>query len=200
MHPEGFKVAHQPRIVNNLYLDTVDLKSFNDNLSGISERLKLRLRWYGEIENMVIVNPVLEMKIKKNMIGDKRRKILNLTLDLRQPFHELLKQIRSRAGQQWCSLLQSAVQATIINRYKREYFVSPDGTIRTTLDYNQVSFNQRMGLRPNLNRPIPTNDFFLIEVKATPQHRERLERAMGYFPIQRTRNSKYVNGMLGGPL
>jgi hypothetical protein len=29
LHPEGFRVAYPSRVVNNLYLDTVDLSSFN---------------------------------------------------------------------------------------------------------------------------------------------------------------------------
>jgi len=200
MHPEGFQVAHAPRMVNNLYLDTTDLRSFNDNLSGVSGRLKVRLRWYGQAENNTIINPTLELKIKQNMMGDKRRQELTCSVDLRRPYVEILKLIRSRADSQWRSWLQASVQPTIINRYWREYYVSPDGAIRATLDYAQVAFNQRLGSRPNLNRPLPTNDMMLIEVKSKPQYHERLQQAMSYFPIQRSRNSKYVNSLLGGPI
>jgi hypothetical protein len=200
LHPEGFRAAHPPRTVNNLYLDTADLRCFNDNLMGVSDRLKIRLRWYGQPDITLINNPTLELKIKKNMLGDKRRQKLACTMDLSRPFVEILKLIRSQAGAPWQPWLQAAVQPTIINHYHREYYVSPDGAIRATLDYGLKTYNQRLSSRPNLHRAMPANDTLLIEVKAKPQDHERLQRAMGFFPIQRGRNSKYVNGLSGGPL
>ncbi|MGB8981022.1 MAG: VTC domain-containing protein, partial [Anaerolineales bacterium] len=47
-HPAGFATAYPPRQVNSAYMDTPDLNSFNDHLSGIPLRRKLRFRWYGE--------------------------------------------------------------------------------------------------------------------------------------------------------
>jgi hypothetical protein len=41
-------------------------------------------------------------------------------------------------------------------------------------------------------------DFIVIELKADPEHIERLQWAAGHFPIPRSRNSKYVKGVLAG--
>lgn len=199
LHPEGFRMAYPPRVVNNLYLDTVELRSFNDNLASVSARQKLRLRWYGLPEGTAITNPVLELKRKDNLLGDKKRQELACTVDLARPYVEILKMVEVHADPEWRSWLQVATQAVLINRYRREYFVSPDKAIRATLDYAQVAFNQRLSSRPNLTRPLPLQALVVIEVKATPEHFERLERAMGFFPMLRTRNSKYVSGVTGGP-
>ena len=199
LHPEGFREAYQAREINNLYLDTVDLKSFNENLAGISARRKLRLRWYGIPERSQVINPILELKIKENMLGGKKRQQLDVTLDLTWPYAEILETIRAHAGEKWRSRLQTLTQPALINRYRREYFVTPDEAIRATIDYNLVSYDQRMGSRPNLDRRLPRPALVVIEVKSAPEHHERLQRVMGYFPIQRSRSSKYVNGVMGGP-
>ena len=47
LHPIGFTTAYSPRQVNNIYLDTPTFDTLNANLTGVSKRKKLRLRWYG---------------------------------------------------------------------------------------------------------------------------------------------------------
>lgn len=200
LHPEGFRAAHPPRQVNNLYLDTPDLEGFNANLSGHSKRRKIRLRWYGPLEQQTIGEPVLELKRKDNMIGRKIRQPLDIELDLRWPFHRLLKEVRRAAGQEWSLLLQRATRPTLLNSYFRRYFVSPDGDVRMTLDSDLISYDQRLAVRPNQRRPNPSSDIAIIEIKAGLTHAQRLQEIMGHFPVARQRSSKYVSGLLqGGP-
>lgn len=200
LHPEGFQVAYPTREINNLYLDTFDLKNFNDNLTGLSARQKLRLRWYGVLEGSLVVNPVLELKLKENMLGEKKRQQLAMVLDMTRPYAEILKGIRSHVDQQWRSRLLAFTRPALINRYRREYYVSPDGAVRATIDYDLISYDQRIGSRPNLDRRLPLPAQVVIEVKSAPEHYQRLQRVMGYFPIPRTRSSKYVSGVMGGLL
>jgi hypothetical protein len=89
--------------------------------------------------------------------------------------------------------------ATLINRYRREYYVSPDMAIRATLDYDLMAYDQRMVPRPNLRFKLPLPATVVIEVKAAPEYEKRLQEVMGYFPIARSRSSKYVQGLMGGP-
>lgn len=42
---------YKKRTVNSLYFDDVDFSSVRDNLAGVSNRKKLRLRWYGHDKN-----------------------------------------------------------------------------------------------------------------------------------------------------
>jgi len=55
------------REVNSVYYDTNNLICAKDNLSGISERRKYRVRWY----NSNLNNRFYEIKIKKNQLGSK---------------------------------------------------------------------------------------------------------------------------------
>jgi len=38
------------RVVNSIYFDTLSLKSAVDNLDGVNDRKKYRVRWYGKIQ------------------------------------------------------------------------------------------------------------------------------------------------------
>ena len=200
LHPEAFRVAYPPRLVNNLYLDTVELSHFNANLAGTAERRKLRLRWYGESEPATVQTAVMELKIKNGQLGDKRRWPLPEPLPLDQPYADLLRQVRLTAPPFWQPWLNQNTQPTLINRYERAYYATPDGQLRLTLDFNQRFFDQRLSQRPNLDWPLPGTGAAVIEIKAPPAYGRRLEQAMGYFPLLRSRNSKYVIGVAGGSL
>lgn len=198
LHPQGFRRAYPARVVNNLYFDTNDLQSFNDNLAGTSLRRKLRVRWYGPGEGSYVRFPVLELKMKENMLGAKKQQPLDLTLDLARPYREIWQMITSQLGAEWRAHVFAPIYPTLINRYWREYYVSPDEAIRVTLDYDLQAYEQRMFGRPNLARRMPLQDVTIIEVKAALQHEERVQQVMGQFPIQRGRSSKYVSGLMGG--
>ena len=64
LHPAMFYQPYPPRYVNNLYLDTEGLDNYQDNVSGVGDRRKVRLRWYGDLFGDVD-RPVLEFKIKR---------------------------------------------------------------------------------------------------------------------------------------
>jgi hypothetical protein len=147
----------------------------------------------------IVRDPVLELKIKENMLGSKKQQSLRLDLDLNKTYAEIWKLIRDRAGEAWQTQMQVFTQAALINQYQREYFVSADGAVRATLDYGLVAYEQRMASRPNLSRKLPATRVVVIEVKATPECHERLQEIMAHFPIQRSRSSKYVSGVQGGP-
>ncbi len=194
LHPAGFRTTFAPRLVNNLYLDTLHLNSFNANQAGVSTRQKLRLRWYGEI-SLLTENPVLELKCKSDLLGNKKLQTLDCVLDWQRPYRQILQTIRQSAGEKWAFWLHAASQPALINQYRREYFANTDGSLRATLDYAQIAYDQRLAGRPNLQRPSGITDFVVIEMKATPENSLALQAAMAYFPLPRSRNSKYVNGV-----
>ena len=63
---KSLKKAHDDRIVNSLYYDDFNLNFAHDNLIGISNRVKTRLRWYNNDNNFSY-----EFKFKKDKIGTK---------------------------------------------------------------------------------------------------------------------------------
>jgi hypothetical protein len=195
LHPAGFRSTHPLRQVNNLYLDTPQLNSFRANQAGVSTRQKLRLRWYGDAVERHIFKPTLELKIKENLLGDKKQQVLDCEIDWTQPYTDILQSIHQAAGDDWQQWLSAASQPALINWYTREYFETFDGDLRVTLDYAQAAYGQRMALRPNFSRSLPIENLVVIEVKGAPDMGDRLQAAMAHFPIPRSRNSKYVNGL-----
>ena len=60
----NFKQKYQKRRVNSIYLDTPNFNHVLDNINGVNEREKLRIRWYNnDLENFSI-----EVKKKINSV------------------------------------------------------------------------------------------------------------------------------------
>ena len=70
------KRTYANRLVHSVYLDTIEFDDYHDNVSGISQRHKIRFRWYGEKIELI----VLEIKRKMNKISGKR------VIDLANPY------------------------------------------------------------------------------------------------------------------
>ena len=54
-----------PRFVNNIYFDDPSFRFYFENIDGVAERMKMRIRWYGNLTGR-IKKPVLELKQKKH--------------------------------------------------------------------------------------------------------------------------------------
>jgi hypothetical protein len=195
LNPAGFRTTYAPRFVNSVYFDTPDLTNLKENLAGVSLRQKIRLRWYGDLSTRM-EKPVLELKFKKNMLGGKKRLELPGTIELTDRWTEIMSTIRTGVPAAWGAYLATNVQPTLLVHYRREYFATVDGRVRATLDYDQRAFGQRLGARPNLARRLPIGDLLVIELKAGYQDEERLEEIVAHLPLARSRNSKYVTGVL----
>ena len=77
------------REVTSLYYDTLDYSCVRDNLSGISKRKKLRLRWYNNFEE-----PKLEIKNRFSRVGNK--KIFTLDFLSKKSFENLPVNVLSK--------------------------------------------------------------------------------------------------------
>jgi hypothetical protein len=195
LHPSAFVDAYPPRWVNTIYFDTPHLGNLNANLAGLSAREKLRMRWFGG--NLVEIEPVLELKQKRNLLGRKKRLEVGRTLDLRLPWAEIREALWAHADPVFRVALQTMTQPTLLTRYWREYYVTPDRAVRCTLDCRQEAYDQRLSQRPNVHVPLHVEpEVVVIEVKAPEGAAERLWEAVSAFPIRRSRNSKYAIGLL----
>ena len=58
-----FRYQYPKRKVNSIYFDDQNLSSIRENLDGISNKRKIRIRWYGN--SKILISPVLEIKSKK---------------------------------------------------------------------------------------------------------------------------------------
>jgi SPX domain protein involved in polyphosphate accumulation len=201
LHPAHWRVAYPPRQVNNVYFDTADCACMNENLGGVAGRAKLRLRWYGEVLD-TIDHARLELKRKEGKVGWKEICPLELALDLTsESWREVQQWLRDAVDDQARMWLAQFPHPVLINHYHRAYYVTPDGSLRLTIDTRLRAYDQRASARPNLRRPAPIADRIVVELKAgaDPASSQRLSDALARFPLRPDRHSKYVNGMLAAP-
>ena len=123
--------------VNSIYFDDNSYSSIIENLDGINEKTKLRLRWYGE--RSIIKSPFFESKKKIGFIAKKKHvKVDNLN-NLIFPETLNLKKINKDINQN--NFIKKKVSSIISTHYDREYLISADNPIRATVDYNLKSIN-----------------------------------------------------------
>ena len=193
MHPAGFRTSYPPRQINNIYFDTSDLFAFGENLTGASNRSKARLRWYGDSDRPE--KTVLEIKRRRNHLGWKHH-FSGGALDLtggRWP--KICRNLRGELppeGRFWLDLYP---EPTLINRYHRQYFESPDGRLRATLDFRQRVLDQRLRGSPNLRKYANLPDTLVVEIKFHRAHLALGSEVVRGIPIRVSRNSKYVIGV-----
>jgi hypothetical protein len=171
--------------VNNLYFDTPGLQFFEDNVVGAPQRLKYRLRWYGRPFER-IQSPVLEIKIKDNMVGSKRSLPLPSSTYHATDLPELAQRCREMAG------LGPALQPLLFNSYYRSYWGAAASPFRLTID-SQLQFGAY--------RPLPKpslayrDEAIIVEVKYDAEHDEQSAFVLQHLPFRLSKNSKYVTGV-----
>ena len=70
-----FTNQYPQRKVNSIYFDDANFSSIRENLNGVSDKKKIRIRWYG-IEKK-LTKPQLEIKGKKGSETRKRNYSIN---------------------------------------------------------------------------------------------------------------------------
>ena len=194
-HPALFSEIHHERHVNNIYFDSMNLKAYHENLTGASERAKVRIRWYGDLFGD-IKKPVLELKMKNNMLGTKLSYPLEqFRLDERFSLEMLQKRVFPHSNLPgWIVEGLRSLEPSLLNRYKRKYFLSADTRYRLTIDTDMEFY--RIGPRNNsFVEKVGIRDGIVLELKYSRQDDEGAERIAGGFPFRLTKNSKYVSGI-----
>ena len=192
-HRAAFSTAYPQRSVNNIYFDTQDMSNIRDNLAGGSERVKLRLRWYGRLHTVHAAN--MQLKEKRGELGWKLIIPLKCEIDLRRSdWREIVETIRKAGLGALSERFAHSPLPVLVNSYQREYFVSGDNRIRLTLDTALTYFGQRFSQLPNLTRPEPRQSIAVVELKGAVEDTELLKAAATQIPMFRTAFSKYLVG------
>lgn len=126
----GFREIFAERFVNNLYFDTPFFKFFNENVQGLSERKKIRIRWYGSVDHQG--ERRLEIKCKSGLVG--RKQVAVLPSATGAPFRQSRPERLPLPPEIQLQLIGTA--PALFNRYRRRYFLSADERFRATLDYD----------------------------------------------------------------
>ncbi len=194
LHHAAFDKPFPDRRVHNVYFDSYDYDAYGENLSGISKRVKVRYRWYGE-ERYPDVG-VLEVKCKRNIYGWKHRFPVTVSpLQSGKRWRDIRNSITGVLPAMGKINLNTYPQPVILNQYNRQYFVSRDKSVRVTIDTGMKVYDQRYKPTPNVTRRANISDLMVIEFKAEPSAQDEVNRVVQTLPIRVNRHSKYTTGV-----
>lgn len=190
-HPLIFREHYEKRSVNNIYFDKYNYQFFKDNVDGISERLKARVRWYGDTFKK-IENAKLELKIKNRELGRKEYyNINNFILNENSNKNEIYKFI---SGNRFLNVKVKKIlfktMPVLVNSYKRRYFVSASRKFRITLDTNLVFYDFS-----NINFIKYFTNVKILEIKFLKNEFVNIQNLTQHFPFRINKSSKYVTGV-----
>jgi hypothetical protein len=194
MHPAGFFSPYPDRQVNNVYFDTWDYRAYAENIAGVSERSKVRYRWYGDSAGPAAGS--LEVKQKRNHFGWKLRfAIAEPPYQPGDEWQDIRQSIRQRLPMNAQMWLDQNPMPVMINRYRREYYESANRLIRATIDLEQRVYDQRSGAVPNFEYPATSQDTLVVEFKFARGDRPSAVRLLAKMPLRIGRHSKYMNAV-----
>lgn len=191
-HAAFFSAIYHPRQINNIYLDTEQLNFYYDNIEGIAERKKVRIRWYG-INQSSFQKPVLEYKLKQDLLGDKWSFPLpDFSINALQNANGLRSLFAKSNLPQAIAEDLKILRPTLLNSYHRSYYLSADKKFRLTFD-EQMEFKTFHAGQPSVAQA--RADHFVVELKYDPQHDREANKISKLFSFRLDKSSKYVSGI-----
>ena len=196
-----FQESYCPRKVNSLYFDTSNYDFASSNMSGESKRIKIRSRWYSELDENFLDGFLsdskvfnFEVKRKINSLSDKVN-IGEIKFDKKDDFLcriETIQNELSSVCNNYLTLSSLKLLSTVFTNYEREYYeLKSDNNIRLTIDKN-ISYC-------NSNIPsdllILAKDYVIVELKFNPKSRNKVNTLMKNFPFRQVRSSKFLSAL-----
>ena len=186
------KKTYPNRQVNSLYFDDINYTSVQDNLAGISDRQKMRLRWYGKEEDTN--SPSFEFKLREGRLNWKecfpveRLEKNLLKFDLKDILFECKNELFNQRV-----ILDEYILPTLQTGYEREYYADAEG-IRLTIDHNIIFHNPM--LHKILNHGCVTEyPLKVMEIKFDPVLKDNVARIIKSLHLTPKRHSKYLVGL-----
>lgn len=194
LHTNLFAISYPDRKITSIYYDDEDFGLFYESLEGISDRKKVRVRFYDDNFN----DAVLENKIKIAETGYK--KIYKLKNDL---IAEKLVDFEYNSDQEKQInlsipyLIDDLYMPVLLVNYKRSYFENNEG-IRVTLDFD-IRFSRLFkDQAPKLSPYYVPFDFGVIEIKYDNKNNydpKIISLLSSEFNLIQTSCSKYTLGL-----
>ena len=192
IHPAIFSEIYHKRFVNNIYFDSFNLINYRENIEGASDRIKIRIRWYGKLFGYV-KKPILEIKIKKEFLNKK------ISIPIK-PF--ILKKdtkisdiLNSNNDLQDSLMIDfNTLKPSLLNKYSRKYYQSCHGNYRITIDTDQSFYQVNKQNNFFLNRASDTNTV-ILELKYGKEYDSEASYITTKFPFRITKSSKYISGV-----
>ena len=183
------KVQNESREINNIYYDTLNFESARNNLDGISNRTKYRVRWYKK--NLQYTNCNVELKIKREKLNKKIIIPTNLSyLDvLNKDLFDLVKNNFNDKDVIDRNLYIQKFFPTVQNKYHRVYYSY--NNIRITYDTKIYYKNLRMHSVNGWNN----DDLNVLEIKFNEDKLSEGRELISKMPFVPKRHSKYLRGL-----
>jgi len=178
LHPANFRKAFPNRKVNNIYFDTIDNRSSYENINGVSNRTKIRYRWYDDQDK-----GVLEFKIKKNALGKKTY----TNLDLPKEVNALQKAIEKKYP------FNTPIYPLLQNSYIRRYYIDSSESFRMTID-SDIAYQIPYGELKSIKNAQFAHAHIIVELKFDKKA-ENVDFVNKYIPFRLSKHSKYTTGM-----
>ena len=183
---KSFLEVFNERRINNLYYDSINLDSIVDNIDGLSERKKYRIRWYGNTFKRSLKQ--FEVKFKSEFLNSK--KIFNIGEFQIKDYsnfnisHKNLVRILKNKDLVLYEIMQSKF-LKLFNSYNRKYYLSSNKNIRITIDTDL-----------NFYSPLTKNVFkekkIIVEIKYNKEFKFLNE----FKNLRINKYSKYVKGVV----
>ena len=188
-----FMSQYPKRNVNSIYFDSLDYSSIKQNLDGVSNKKKVRIRWYDEEKKLL--NPLLEIKSKKGSETKKMSIKINDLNNLKFPNQNNLEIIKSVINNKIKN--KKTIYPLLSTHYDREYFISNNGMIRATVDYNLKS----IFLKNNSQLNLVKNFSFvtILELKYLTKMDKYVRENLKEITLRLSKNSKFVNSAFETP-
>ena len=188
-----FNKQYPNRRVNSIYFDDINYSSIRQNLDGISEKKKIRVRWYGAQNQLV--NPVLEIKNKKGLETRKETYKISELDGLKFPDFKNLDLIKNTVNLQKKS--KNTILPILTTNYDRQYFVSNNGKIRATIDYNLKSIHLKNPSQMEIVKIFSST--CILEIKYPTNLDKYVRLNLKEITLRLSKNSKYINSAFNLP-
>tara|TARA_B100000674_G_C37936624_1_gene960594 strand:- start:214 stop:873 length:660 start_codon:yes stop_codon:yes gene_type:complete len=181
--------VYNDRLVNSIYYDDENYCTAQDNLAGVSNRRKYRIRWYGSEFNDFIY----EIKIKQNNLGEKislkSNQSLNKIQNLFSFNNDFLKKEKNKFFLNYVNNFNLIPKMKI--KYLRSYFIYKN-KIRITYDRN---INYELLKNSSLAKDYTYDFMSVIELKFNPNDNLLALELIKNSKLVPKRFSKYLRGL-----
>ena len=174
------------RQVNSIYFDDENHTSIKQNIDGISEKKKYRLRWYGDFK--IITNPTFEIKSKKGFEVSKKNFDLPEMSNLNLLDYNDVEKIELLINNNFN--FKNKLFPILTTHYLRSYFISSNKLVRSTVDRNLKSL--LLYKNRNLNI-IKEYEDIILEFKYDLNLDEYVRSNLGNISSRLSKNSKFIN-------